>query len=132
MILLDALRKGDINLTENLIQLSVIMILRKSKIYKVKTQIKQFKRDYILFALPKDVECEKKMNVYTTIFLIDLNGNFSTSIGMGFQGGDTFVPLTLGDWLEVLHFLKGTGLEVNMKTKEVINVSLKKWGATEI
>ena len=108
--------------------------LEKNKIYKVVSTNKSFKRNYMIFSLRNDLfwNGETSMNFRKTIFLINLDGEFGMGGDMGIHQGNEIVELSLADWLELGHFLRGTKLRANLRTKKVTDIELENWEITEI
>ena len=107
--------------------------LEKNRVYKIITTNTAFKRNYMLFALPKDIEWEvSKRSIHTSLFLINLEGEFKMGCDMGFHPDSKVVEPTASDWLEVGCFLRGTKLRANLRTKKVTDIELENWEITEI
>ena len=107
--------------------------LEKNRIYKIITTNTSFKRRYMLFALPKNIEWEdSKSTVHTSLFLINLEGEFKMGCDMGFHAGGKVVEPTVSDWLEVGCYLRETRFRANLRTKKVTDIELENWEITEI
>jgi len=87
----------------------------------------------MLFALPKDIVWEgSKSTVHTSLFLINLEGEFKMGCDMGLHVGSKVVEPTASDWLEVGCYLRETRFRANLRTKKVTDIELKNWEITEI
>lgn len=106
--------------------------LEKNRIYKIITTNTSFKRRYMLFALPKDIEWEGGKSVHTSLFLINLEGEFKIGSDMGLNHDSKVVEPSAFDLLEVGCFLRGTKLRANIRTKKVTDIELENWEITEI
>lgn len=106
--------------------------LEKNRIYKIITTNTSFKRNYMLFALPKDIEWEGSKACINSLFLINLEGEFNMGCAMGLNPDSKIVEPTASDWLEVGFLLRGTKLRANLRTKKVIDIELENWEITEI
>ena len=108
--------------------------LEKNRIYKVITANSRYSRNYMIFALPKDMlwNDDGKSVCIKSLFLIDLEGGFSFNSDMGLRARDAIVELKASDWFEVGGLLRGTKFRVNLRTKKVTDIELENWEITEI
>lgn len=106
--------------------------LEKNRIYKIITTNTSFKRNYMIFALPKDIEWEGGRSVHTSLFLINLEGEFKMGCDMGLHPSNKVVEPTASDWLEVGCYLRETRFRANLRTKKVTDIELENWEITEI
>ena len=97
------------------------IFLKKNKIYKLKSSLRWYDRDYLLFALKEDFYWSGiGIEMRPTFFTIDLVGNLNIDNYVGLWSDDTIEPLTVDNWLEVGQYLKNTNFRINLRTKELI------------
>ena len=107
--------------------------LEKGKIYKLNTELGNFKRSYMIFSPKETFYFSGLIGLCkNTIFTIDLEGEFELDGNIGLWRGDKIVDLSINDWLEVGQFLRTTEFRFNLKTRELKNIELKHWEITEI
>jgi hypothetical protein len=107
--------------------------LEKNRIYKIITTNTSFKRNYMIFALPKELEWWGESIMFRkTVFLINLVGKFKIGSDMGLNYDSKVVEPSAFDLLEVGCFLRGTKLRANIRTKKVTDIELENWEITEI
>lgn len=103
------------------------IFLKKNKIYKLKSSLRWYDRDYLLFALKEDFYWSGiGIEIRSTFFTIDLVGNLNIDNYVGLWSDDTIEPLTVDNWLEVGQYLKNTNFRINLRAKELIEINKKK------